>query len=176
MKKYGLLIAKIGYCTVVVGLLTGAGLLGSQRLREQGIGGAPVEAAGDAPGRTAQFQELRDVEPSPAHAKAMVFVTGAVKSPGLYEIPLGARAIEAIAAAGGATDKADLERVNLAQKLPDGTHLTVPEGTGTRPRADLHLPKVGETRASDGPSKNAVRTDPAGTVHEVVADDEVAYL
>lgn len=176
MKKYGLLIAKIGYCAVVVGLLTGAGLLGSQRLREQGFGGEATDASHATPGRTAQFQELKDVEPSAGHGKAMVYVTGAVNRPGLYEVSLGARTIEAIQAAGGATEKADLERVNLAQKLPDGAHLIVPEASGSRPRARLHLPKVAGNRVSGAHGKPATTVSATGTTIEAVAMDVVASL
>ncbi|MCW5941668.1 MAG: SLBB domain-containing protein [Fimbriimonadaceae bacterium] len=177
MKKYGLLLAKVGYCAVVAGLLTGAGVLGSQRLKENGVVVDPLEAVGGgAPGRTARFLDMSDVESSKSPGKAMVYVTGAVKNPGLYEIPLGARAIEAIAAAGGATEKADLERVNLAQRMPDGAHVAVPESTGGRPRVQIRLPKVAVGRVSSLNRDAARGSGKEPTLHEVVAEDTVAYL
>ena len=42
-------------------------------------------------------------------------------------LPATARVIDAIRAAGGATPRADLARLNLAAKLTDGTRIAVPE-------------------------------------------------
>ncbi|WP_281678816.1 ComEA family DNA-binding protein [Synergistes jonesii] len=53
----------------------------------------------------------------------MVYVTGAVKRPGVYEVSPGARVYEALSAAGGFADGADQEAVNLAAKLEDGEHV-----------------------------------------------------
>ena len=56
-----------------------------------------------------------------------VYVTGPVQLPDVYELPLGALVQDALEAAGGATDQADLTRLNLARRLNDGEHLVVPE-------------------------------------------------
>ena len=59
----------------------------------------------------------------------VVHVTGAVRRPGLVELPGGARVDDAVAAAGGATRKADLGSVNLARPLVDGEQIFVlPKG------------------------------------------------
>lgn len=55
-----------------------------------------------------------------------VYITGAVNQPGVYELDDGARAIDALAAAGGASPEADLEAVNLALRLHDEDQLSVP--------------------------------------------------
>ena len=47
----------------------------------------------------------------------MVDVVGAVRAPGVVSLPATARVIDAIRAAGGATPRADLARLNLAAKL-----------------------------------------------------------
>lgn len=54
-----------------------------------------------------------------------VHVVGEVKVPGLYELPIGAKAQEAIAAAGGMTEKAQQASINLARTLSDGEQLFV---------------------------------------------------
>ena len=56
-----------------------------------------------------------------------VYVSGAVGEPGVYELPSDARADDALAAAGGASPDADLERVNLAKRVSDGEHIRVPK-------------------------------------------------
>lgn len=55
-----------------------------------------------------------------------VYVSGAVVRPGLYDVPAGARADDAVVAAGGMTMEADPTRINLAQKLKDGMQVNVP--------------------------------------------------
>jgi hypothetical protein len=56
-----------------------------------------------------------------------VYVTGAVAQTGTtIDLPLGSRVSDAIEAAGGATDQADLQRINLAQALRDGDQVDVP--------------------------------------------------
>ena len=55
-----------------------------------------------------------------------VQVSGAVLEPGIYDLPADSRAEAAIAAAGGLTENADTERVNMVRKLRDGMLLQVP--------------------------------------------------
>lgn len=55
-----------------------------------------------------------------------VYVSGAVSLPGIYELPLDSRAEDAVAAAGGLIESADVNRVNLARKLKDGYQVNVP--------------------------------------------------
>ena len=63
----------------------------------------------------------------PAAAKLLVIdVAGAVRRPGLYRLRTGSRIDDAIAAAGGATAKAELDTVNLAAPVADGEQVVVP--------------------------------------------------
>jgi competence protein ComEA len=56
-----------------------------------------------------------------------VYVTGAVGEPeSMLTLPAGSRVQDAIDAAGGTLDAADLQRVNLAQILRDGDQIHVP--------------------------------------------------
>lgn len=55
-----------------------------------------------------------------------VHVLGAVERPGLYVLALDARVVDAVAAAGGSTDQADLAGVNLARVVTDGEQIVVP--------------------------------------------------
>ena len=55
-----------------------------------------------------------------------VQVSGAVLEPGIYDLPANCRVEEAIAAAGGLTENADSERVNLVRKVRDGMQIRVP--------------------------------------------------
>jgi competence protein ComEA len=55
-----------------------------------------------------------------------VDVTGAVAHPGVYRLPSGARATDAVAVAGGPSSEGDLESINLAARVTDGQRIYVP--------------------------------------------------
>lgn len=74
-----------------------------------GMQGAGGQRSGKAQGKTIRVQ-----------------VSGAVLEPGIYDLPADSRAEAAIAAAGGLTEAADTERVNMVRKLRDGMLLKVP--------------------------------------------------
>jgi competence protein ComEA len=64
----------------------------------------------------------------------VVHVAGEVKNPGVYTLPSGARMIDAVTAAGGATARADLEVINLATPLLDSSQIYVPaKGVAAHP-------------------------------------------
>ena len=73
------------------------------------VGGSPSMAVGAAPGTI------------------LVHVAGAVKRPGLYEMPSGARIADAIELARGPRRAADLDALNLAEPLADGQKVEVPK-------------------------------------------------
>jgi len=70
------------------------------------------------------------IEPTPAPFTAPgeigVYVVGAVLDPGVYFLPQGSRVADALEAAGGPTDGADLVRVNLAKRVYDEEQIYVP--------------------------------------------------
>jgi competence protein ComEA len=92
-----------------------------------------------------------------------VYVTGAVLNPGVYSLPEGSRWIDAIEAAGGPADGADLDAVNLARRVQDEDQIVVPilggvavAGATQGPLVNINtaseaeltdLPGIGETRA-----------------------------
>ncbi len=79
---------------------------------------SPSPEAAQAAGSSASPSSLPDV---------MVYVCGAVRSPGVVRLPAGARVTDALEVAGGATAKAELAAVNLAAPVNDGQQIVVPE-------------------------------------------------
>ena len=65
-------------------------------------------------------------EESPEQDLITVDVKGAVKSPGIYDLPLGSRVHDAVQKAGGLTEEADSKSLNLAQKISDEALVYVP--------------------------------------------------
>jgi len=104
------------YAAVAVALL----LVGARAIRgEQGP--APSFAAASAgESREASFSI------GGSSGDLVVHVTGAVRRPGVYRMPVGSRVDDAVTRAGGAAPGADLEAVNLAAQLADGQQVVVP--------------------------------------------------
>lgn len=75
------------------------------------------EAAQQSPGSEA------DVDPA---EPVVVHVAGAVREPQVVEIEAGARTAEAIEAAGGLTEDAAAQGLNLAAEITDGSYIWVP--------------------------------------------------
>jgi len=61
--------------------------------------------------------------------KIIIYICGEVARPGVYTLDTESRIADAIEAAGGVTENADLMKLNLAQKLADGQQVTVPAFT-----------------------------------------------
>lgn len=57
----------------------------------------------------------------------MVHISGQVINPGIIELVLGDRVIDAVNLAGGLTKNADLDRINLAKKVSDEEKIYVPK-------------------------------------------------
>jgi competence protein ComEA len=97
-------------------------------------------AIGIVRGATTPVDEVA-VDPSPVATpgggeELFVHVSGAVREPGLYVLPAGARVVDAIAAAGGFADDAARDAVNLARPIDDGEQLPVPrQGEAAPPTA-----------------------------------------
>ncbi|PNI09631.1 competence protein ComEA [Arthrobacter sp. AFG7.2] len=82
----------------------------------------------------------------------VVHVAGAVARPGVVQLPAGSRVHEAIAAAGGGTPGAWLDRLNLALVVQDGQKIHVPREGAEIPAADAggEDPESGEGAGSTG--------------------------
>ena len=72
---------------------------------------------------TVQNSAADDRKASP---RIFVYVTGAVKNPGVYEMPASSRVYEAVKAAGGFLPYAEEETVEMAALLKDGMSVYVP--------------------------------------------------
>lgn len=101
-----------------------------------------------------------DATPDPAPGpttQLVVDLAGAVAQPGLLTVPGGSRVADALAAAGGPTPEADLERLNQAAPLLDGQRIFVPR------RGEVEVPAAinGDGGASAGGGASA--TGPGNT-------------
>lgn len=100
-------------------------------------GGEPAAGAGPTTSRPDMPDDGAGQVPDVPQEFLVVHVAGAVASPGLVELPPGARVGDAIDAAGGAVPGAQVDAVNLARPLVDGEQIRVPaEGEEAAPAAD----------------------------------------
>ena len=84
-----------------------------------------------------------------APAELVVHAAGAVRVPGVYRLPDGARVADLLEAAGGPAPDADLDRLNLAAPLADG--------------AQVYVPRQGEPVPAGG--GGVATSQPAGPLH-----------
>ncbi len=80
--------------------------------------------------------------------RVYVDVAGAVRRPSLYLLPPDSRIMQAVLAAGGPTEAADMDAVNLAQPVTDGEKVFVPQrGTASVSPAALSPPSAAAASA-----------------------------
>ena len=113
----------------------------------EGVPAAPVVGGGPAPAPS--------VAPT---AEIVVHITGAVRKPGVYHLPPGARGDDALKAAGGPTEGAAPDALNLAAHLEDGSQIHVPTrkeqaASSAPPSPDAFIKK--ETGVAAKPEKTA---------------------
>ena len=94
--------------------------VGTATAGEAGGVGGELTAGTDSPSAGG---ELRS--PS-ASSTVFVHVVGAVRHPGMFELPAGARVADAVGAAGGLAGNAAQAGVNLARPVTDGEQVVVP--------------------------------------------------
>ena len=94
--------------------------------------------------------------PPPDAIELKVYISGAVRSPGVYALEPGNRLAEVLAAAGGASAGADLTAVNLALKVQDEGYYNIPK-VGERP------PPIASPLVGHGPTASSALSTKQGT-------------
>lgn len=81
--------------------------------------------------------------------KIHIYVTGEVNNPGVVILNEGSRIIDAINSAGGATDKADMEKINLVYILEDGMKVNIPSESDLKNNEKFEYIVVGSGEGDD---------------------------
>lgn len=98
--------------------------------------------------------------PGPA-APVVVSVVGLVNTPGLVTLPPGARIADALDAAGGALDGADVMGLNIARRVTDGEQIVV--GIGAPPGRPVEMGSSIVSDATATATGSASPEKPAGS-------------
>ncbi|WP_282819409.1 ComEA family DNA-binding protein [Curtobacterium flaccumfaciens] len=162
--RAAVVLAAVVVLVAVVVVLVGALAAGGGGPRGAGgvvVRGAPTAGAVSGGPSPSAGASAGAAPSAPGAGRVMVHVLGAVRRSGVVELPASSRVGEALERAGGATDDADLDRLNLARVLTDGERLYVPRvGQQEVPEA---LGPVADG-AAVGPTAGAVGGgDTAGT-------------
>ena len=162
------------YGAIAVALL----FVGARAVRGEGGGEDAAYASSYKYGSDEGAAEAGDVSEesfSVDGGDVVVDVTGAVRNPGVYRLPVGSRVIDAVKRAGGETGKAELESVNLAARLADGQQVVVPERA---PGGATSAP-VGAGAEEDGPislgTATAAELDTIDGIGPVTAEDIIQF-
>lgn len=118
-------------CVIAVGVIY---VMTTNRAPAGVVGDYLIYAVSPIASSPAESITLHEVAPEPqvvepeitAPQTIIVHIAGEVVSPGVFELPYGARINDAVALAGGITTYADLTRINLAAFLVDAMHVVVP--------------------------------------------------
>lgn len=106
------------YGAVAVALL----LVGARAIRAEGSAGPSYSS----PSSSDLSEGGDEFSLSTSGSDVVVDVAGAVRRPGVYRLPAGARVVDAIDRAGGPLGGALLEAINRAARLADGQQVVVP--------------------------------------------------
>ena len=116
---------------------------------------ASAESGSESPTPPAQGARPDDTPAAPDIPDIAVYITGEVVKPGVYTVPEGQRLDDVLNLAGGATEEADLNRVNLAAYVADAVHYRIPAKGAADDGAVSAVSDAGGSGASEVPSAAA---------------------
>lgn len=114
-------------------------------------------------GESATLEPTQDDAPAGDPAgpdTTIIHVAGAVQQPGIVELDTGARVVDAIEGAGGPTDDAQLDALNLAAIVNDGEYILVPDQHNETPAP---TPPGTSGSVASGPGASTVNLNTADT-------------
>ena len=111
----------------------------------------------------------------PTPAPAVVQIVGEVRSPGVFEMEKGERVLDAIEAAGGMTEHAAIESINLAATVRDGSRIVVPAITPT-PVTFAHESPATQVPTNDGSPDQLADNQPLSASAEFPLDLNTATI
>ena len=85
-----------------------------------------------------------DTRTTPVAEFVIIYISGAVLHPDVYKLPPDARVKDVVMAAGGLTDDAAAEQINLAERIADAQH--------------IHIPRQNEAAAAPPPAAEGAST------------------
>ena len=140
---------------IALAALAGAAIASAAILLAQGDGNAPIQIIPPSIGVAGELSSTGGGSAPPQilpPADIRVYIGGAVQDPGVYPLQPGDRLVDALEAAGGTIEGADLNRVNLALRVQDEGYYYIPKEGETPPlvATDTSAPAPGAQQGDGG--------------------------
>ena len=145
----------------------------AQAAEESGIPGTAKLPGNSASGQTDAFESVQGQLDVQEPSMITVHVCGAVTAPGVYELKVPARVVDAIAEAGGFDEQAAEAYLNQASFLTDGQQVYVP--TEEEAEQAFQLPASADTGMA-GTQAGAAETEVTGININTASKEELMNL
>ena len=158
----------IGICGIGILLLIGVGVYyfmsGFESADEE-----QLQANESIQAEKSTASELETVEEE-QNSSIYVDISGAVKEPSVIVLAEGSRVFDAIEAAGGLNDDANITSINRAEVLEDGTHLYIPTDKEVKDEelpADINTSTSNTAGGADANGKININTADSQTLQQL---------
>jgi competence protein ComEA len=188
MRQFLALARKKQLLGAAVALILGAIILASWFLSGPDVASSGAEVATFADDEAVAIDEMApeaetpetETRPNstPTAAFVVVYISGAVQQPDVYQVPAVARVKDVVLAAGGLTEDAAIDEINLAEHVADAQHIHIRRrGEASPSSASTHDGAAGES--NDGPlninTASAADLDGLPGVGQSIAERIVEY-
>ena len=174
MNYHRIKIAAIAFCVIICNICYG--LSRNHKYREEGF-----VSIQETPAWTQEESlagDLKETSKEPLRI-CYVHICGEVASPGVYELEEGSRIFQAVAVAGGFTENAAADSLNMAEPVKDGMKIQVPD----KEEAKVLLDQALSSGAGSSEGRRKVNLNTADKsqlmtlrgVGEAKADDIIRY-
>ena len=169
VKKYGYIILGV-VCVLALG---GLYMLGRGRPAGVVDTGQPLvnpteviaQTPNDAPPDISETPTPQtEATPIPEPALIAVHIVGEVRYPDVYDVPPGSRIRDVLALAGGATEDADLEQINLSVTVQDAMQIRIP-AIGDEPQELIIIGQPGVATGDEPPANQPNQTPTDGRIN-----------
>jgi competence protein ComEA len=160
MRQFQALARKKQLLGAAAAIIFGAIILASAFLSGPNVASSGAEVATLADEPAAAIDELAseaetpeaESRPSstPIAAFAIVYISGAVQQPDVYQVPAAARVKDVVLAAGGLTEDAAIDEINLAEHVTDAQHIHI-RRQGESPPGAASTGEDAAGESDDGP-------------------------
>lgn len=174
MNYHRIKIAAIAICVIICSICYG--LNRNHKYREEGF--VSIQETPASSQEESLAGDLKETSKEPLRI-CYVHICGEVASPGVYELEEGSRIFQAVAVAGGFTENAAADSLNMAEPVKDGMKIQVPDKEEAKKLLDQALSSG--TGSSEGRRKVNLNTADKGQlmtlrgVGEAKADDIIRY-
>ena len=121
MNYHRIKIAAIAFCVIICSICYG--LNRNHKYREEGF--VSIQETPASSQEETLAGDLKETSKEPLRI-CYVHICGEVAAPGVYELEEGSRIFQAVAVAGGFTENAAADSMNMAEPVKDGMKIQVP--------------------------------------------------